>query len=63
MILGHISPIGAFDPSNGHVFVVDTNSKRFPPHWIDFHAFVPLMCKIDRTCDQPRGKKHGQVTL
>lgn len=52
---GHICVIGGFDPKSNSILILDTNAKRFPLHWISLENFLPLLCKVDRNVNLPRG--------
>mmetsp|Transcript_5840 Transcript_5840/g.8175 ORF Transcript_5840/g.8175 Transcript_5840/m.8175 type:complete len:196 (+) Transcript_5840:229-816(+) len=53
---GHMSPIGCYNQHTGHVLMLDVGTHRFKvPYWIHLSELIPLMCKVDRSSNRPRG--------
>jgi len=50
---GHWSPMTGW--SKEHVLIMDTNSRRFPPHWVEFGALVRAFCRHNAATGRPRG--------
>ena len=56
---GHISPIGAYDPSLDAVLVMDVASYKYPFSWVKLDEFFASM----RTIDSTSGKDRGYVVV
>lgn len=52
---GHFSLIGGYNPITDDVLILDTNSKRFPHHWLLLKQLIRMMCTYDRMSLMPRG--------
>jgi len=52
---GHFSLIGGFNEKTDHVLILDTNSRRFPHHWLSLKDLVRMMCTYDRISSMTRG--------
>jgi len=50
---GHWSPLGGF--AEDKVLIMDTNSKKHPPHWVCIEELWRAMCQHNPTTGGPRG--------
>ncbi|KAI8378061.1 Phytochelatin synthase-domain-containing protein [Radiomyces spectabilis] len=52
---GHFSPIGAYNPENDMVLVLDTARYKYPSYWCDIKTLYESMKPIDKETGRPRG--------
>ncbi|MCB9758515.1 MAG: phytochelatin synthase family protein [Alphaproteobacteria bacterium] len=52
---GHISPIGAYDPAQDLVLVLDVAVHKYPPVWVDTRALYDAMNTVDPSAGRSRG--------
>lgn len=53
--VGHISPLGAFDPETDRVLVLDVASQRYPYTWVPVADLWAAMNTVDADAEQTRG--------
>jgi glutathione gamma-glutamylcysteinyltransferase len=52
---GHFSPIGAYNPDNKMVLVLDTARYKYPSYWCPIETLYESMTPIDKSTGRPRG--------
>ncbi|KAI8340032.1 Phytochelatin synthase-domain-containing protein [Chlamydoabsidia padenii] len=52
---GHFSPIGAYNPDNKMVLVLDTARYKYPSYWCPIDMLYESMNPIDKSTGRPRG--------
>ncbi|PHZ14989.1 Phytochelatin-domain-containing protein, partial [Rhizopus microsporus ATCC 52813] len=52
---GHFSPIGAYNPRNNMVLVLDTARYKYPSYWCSIETLFESMKPIDKETGRPRG--------
>lgn len=51
--VGHVSPVGDYDPANGRVLLMDVDGDHFGPLWLDDTDLLRAMTRPDT--DDPDG--------
>ncbi|ORZ25537.1 Phytochelatin synthase-domain-containing protein [Absidia repens] len=52
---GHFSPIGAYNPANKMVLVLDTARYKYPSYWCPIDMLYESMAPMDKSTGRPRG--------
>ena len=52
---GHISPVGAYDPSTQRVLILDSDRKWYEPYWVSEKTFLRGISTRDSESKQNRG--------
>ncbi|KAI8063486.1 Phytochelatin synthase-domain-containing protein [Gongronella butleri] len=52
---GHFSPIGAYNPENEMVLVLDTARYKYPSYWSPLKVLYESMHPVDKETGRPRG--------
>lgn len=52
---GHFSPIGAYNPENDMVLVLDTARYKYPSYWCPLETLFESMKPVDKETGRPRG--------
>ncbi|CEJ02028.1 hypothetical protein RMCBS344292_16045 [Rhizopus microsporus] len=52
---GHFSPIGAYNPRNNMILVLDTARYKYPSYWCSIETLFESMKPIDKETGRPRG--------
>ncbi|CAO3591158.1 unnamed protein product [Absidia cylindrospora] len=52
---GHFSPIGAYNPDNDMVLVLDTARYKYPSYWCPIDTLYNSMAPVDSETGRPRG--------
>lgn len=58
-MVGHISPIGAYDAKKKRVLILDTDRKFYQPYWVKADKFFDAI----NTTDPGSSKKRGLVVI
>lgn len=53
--VGHIAPVGAFDPSQNKVLILDPDREYYEPYWVTVDTFIEGMSTQDRSAQKTRG--------
>ena len=55
MSSGHFAPIGAYDPINKNVLIMDPDREFYEPYWVPESLFFKSMATLDKESRQSRG--------
>lgn len=53
--VGHFAPVGAFDPANNQVLVLDPDRTWYEPYWVSEERLLNGMATHDSASNQTRG--------
>lgn len=53
--VGHIAPVGAFDPIQNKVLILDPDREYYEPYWVTVDTFIEGMSTQDRSAQKTRG--------
>jgi len=52
---GHFAPVGAYDPINKSVLIMDPDREFYEPYWVPESLFFKSMATLDKESGQSRG--------
>ncbi len=53
--IGHVSPVGAYDPVQKKVLILDVDREYYEPYWVSEETFFKGMATLDEGAKQNRG--------
>ncbi len=53
--VGHVAPIGAFDPARNRALVMDPDRKWYEPYWVSVDSLLEAMTEQDAVSQKARG--------
>lgn len=57
-VVGHISPVAAYDEQNKRILILDVDRKYYEPYWVSEETFIKGMATSDKTANKLRGFVH-----
>ena len=54
-MIGHIAPIGAYDPGRRHVLVMDPDRQWYEPYWVSEETLLKGLATLNKESGRSRG--------